>query len=195
MTFVAVPFLVNRGPLHGHKLGTIFAIVGAIVSTGSGFLCVAFLKRVLGVVHALPMLGISGYCLYGSVPFLLNPRGLADNPAAGVIGWDGIGVVAANGVGALVRVSASMLTSPTLDWCPCECFLEQRTLARAGWGKSPCPVRRGRGAPLETDNCGRFNSSWLSSLLYWNKAPGRPSVQSVLCPGSIGCAAHRPSRS
>jgi hypothetical protein len=41
-------------------------------------------------------------------------------------------------------------------------------LARAGWAKSPRPVRRGGGALLETDNCGRFNSSRLSSLLCWN---------------------------
>jgi len=38
-----------------------------------------------------------------------------------------------------------MLTWTTWDWLPCECFLEETTLARAGWGKSPCPVRRGRG--------------------------------------------------
>ncbi len=38
-----------------------------------------------------------------------------------------------------------MLTWTIWDWLRCECFLEKTTLARAGWGKPPCPVRRGRG--------------------------------------------------
>ena len=48
----------------------------------------------------------------------------------------------------------------------CECSLEETTRARAGWGKSPCPVRGGRGAASDTDNCGPFKSVRLSSLLY-----------------------------
>ena len=28
----------------------------------------------------------------------------------------------------------------TWDWSACECLLEETTLAKAGWGKSPCPV-------------------------------------------------------
>ena len=60
-----------------------------------------------------------------------------------------------------------MLTWTIWDWFPCECFLEETTLARAGCGKSARPVRRGRGEPAETDNCGRFNSihALLSTLL------------------------------
>src|SRR5438270_7793951 len=38
-----------------------------------------------------------------------------------------------------------MLTCNTWASRRCECSLAETTLARAGWGKSPCPVRRGRG--------------------------------------------------
>ncbi len=85
ISFVAVPFLVNRGSLHGHKLGTIIAIACGILFTASGFLNIVFPKRIIGIVHALPMLCISGYFLYASVPFLLDHPGMQDNAAAGAI--------------------------------------------------------------------------------------------------------------
>ena len=53
--------------------------------------------------------------------------------------------VLASAAGGRGKASAFMLTCNTWAWWRCERFLAEPTLARAGWGKPPCAVRRGRG--------------------------------------------------
>ena len=87
------------------------------------------------------------------------------NHFVGYTVWASTCAAAAREAGGRAKASASTLTCNTWDWSNCECSLEKTTLARAGWGKSPCPVRRGRGKR-------RSLVLWpftplLSSLLYW----------------------------
>lgn len=60
-------------------------IVGAVILACSGWLYADLKVRIVGIVHAVVMLGIGSYSLAIGLPFLLNPHGMADNAAAGAI--------------------------------------------------------------------------------------------------------------
>ncbi|MCZ7634585.1 MAG: hypothetical protein M5U12_00010 [Verrucomicrobia bacterium] len=82
------------------------------------------------------------------------------------------------------------------DWFVCECVLEETTLARAGWGKSPCPVRRGRGERRSLVlgpfiPCSPLYSTGLMLGPFW-MSDGSPS-NLPLCPSHL-CGS-RPSGS
>src|SRR5436190_7480419 len=69
----------------------------------------------------------------------------APEPLRAAFGWASTCNAVVSEAGGRGKVLAFMLICNTWAWWRCECLLEQTTLARAGWGKSPCPVRRGRG--------------------------------------------------
>jgi len=78
---VALPLLA----LNNQKLRSATIIAGAVVLTISGWIYAGLRVRVAGIIHAALMAGIGIYSLALTVPFLLDPHGLADNPAAGII--------------------------------------------------------------------------------------------------------------
>jgi hypothetical protein len=86
----------------------------------------------------------------------------------GAPGVDGVSI---EQIGATPESEAAFLSEVCMltwnDWAckHCESILEETTLARAGWGKSPCPVRRGRGERRSLV-CGPFIPCF-PSLLYW----------------------------
>ena len=87
-------------------------MAGGVLLVCSGWFYVALKTRLIGAIHGLLMLSDSGYCLSVGLPFFLNPRGMADNAAAGVIALanfvvTAVGVLAgACGVGVLTLAFA-----------------------------------------------------------------------------------------
>ncbi len=82
IAFLAIAFLPNSAVEKTWKLLSLFYVILLAVS---GWLFAIYKWLVAGMVHAILMLGIAIFCLYNSLPFLLNPHDLADNAAAGVI--------------------------------------------------------------------------------------------------------------
>lgn len=85
VTFMLIPYLLRSKLFQAHKLWALMAITAAAVCTISGFLHIRFTNRLLAMVHAIPMLCLSGYCLYVSMPFFFGPAGIQDNAAGGAI--------------------------------------------------------------------------------------------------------------
>jgi hypothetical protein len=105
---VALPLLALNNP----KLRSAPIIAGAVVLTLSGWVYAGSRIRVAGIIHAALMAGIGVYSLATTVPFLLDPHGLADNAAAGVIALSNFvvvvfgAVVLACGVGVIWQIVA-----------------------------------------------------------------------------------------
>src|SRR5882724_9581766 len=68
----------------GEKVWTIFASTYAIMLTVSGWLYGVLESRVLGIIHAVLMLGIAGMIFYGFLSGFISSPG-SDNAAAGIV--------------------------------------------------------------------------------------------------------------
>jgi hypothetical protein len=114
----AASFLTRVGPLHGHTAWSFLVWVCATVCTGSGWLYFAVRKHFFGILHALPLLCISAYCLAVALPFTLDPPGMKDNPAGGAIAAGNLLVAAVGvvvgpcGLGVLWLVACSWAAAP-----------------------------------------------------------------------------------
>lgn len=62
-----------------------FVIASGVAATCAGWIYVGLKARVVGLIHAALMLVVGGYLLFIGLPFFLNPPGMTDNAAAGVI--------------------------------------------------------------------------------------------------------------
>jgi hypothetical protein len=58
-------------------------VIYFVVLTASGWLFVMFQLRLVGLIHALLMLGIAGFGFYGGLVGMQTP--LADKPSAGIL--------------------------------------------------------------------------------------------------------------
>ena len=81
VTCVLLPILAPGN----HKHAQVFIIASGIGATCAGWLYVGLKARVVGLIHAALMLVVGGYLLSIGMPLFLNPTGLTDNAAAGVI--------------------------------------------------------------------------------------------------------------
>jgi hypothetical protein len=62
-----------------------FVIASGVAAMCAGWIYVGLKARVVGLIHAALMLVVGGYLLFIGLPFFLNPPGMTDNAAAGVI--------------------------------------------------------------------------------------------------------------
>ncbi len=94
VTCLLIPILAPGN----HKHAPALIIVSAVIMTCAGWLFVALKVRSIGIIHAALMLIVGGYLLSVGLPVLLDPRGMGDNAAAGVIALANLVVAVAGGI-------------------------------------------------------------------------------------------------
>lgn len=99
--------LLILAPGNQQHAPTLVIAIG-VAAMCAGWIYVGLKMRVVGLIHAALMLVVGGYLLFIGLPFFLNPPGLADNAAAGIIAWANLilvmfgAVTLAGGIGVIL---------------------------------------------------------------------------------------------
>ena len=86
VTGLLLPILAPGNQKHAPE----FVIASGIGATCAGWIYVGLKVRAVGLIHAALMLVVGGYLLSIGMLFFLNPPGLTDNAAAGIIAWSNL---------------------------------------------------------------------------------------------------------